>query len=376
MFNLFRDDRVNRSLQLLLLICVFSLSLPAMATKRIAFINPGFEDKGFWQAVSATMQAAADSLGFELEILYSDRQWPKMVENGKTLLSREQTPDYLILVNEHQQAPVLMKLAELRGVKTILLLNSLTVEQVDALGAPREQLQGWLGSLTPDNEIAGYEIATSVIEGAKKAGIGDDNQINLIALAGDFKTPASIGRLDGLGRALRAYPDAKLERKFTVNWSFDKAYRQTQLWLKSQGELDAVWAANDPIALGAIKALREAGREPGRDVMVAGLNWSPAALDLVSRGEMTLSHGGHFLAGAWIMVLLYDYDQGVDFATPAADVRFPMTAIDQGNVRAYRQALGDGNWSRIDFRQFSRSHHPELLGYDFSMSALLGAIKQ
>ncbi|MEH6811563.1 MAG: ABC transporter substrate-binding protein [Motiliproteus sp.] len=362
-------------LYLLTLVGILCLSFPVMAAKRVAFINPGFEDKGFWNAVSATMQAAADSLGFELEILYSDRQWPKMVENGKALLSREQTPDYLILVNEHQQAPTLMKLAEERGVKTILLLNSLTAEQTQALGVPRQRLHRWIGSLTPDNEIAGYEIATSVIDGAKSAGIVDDNEVNMIALAGDFKTPASIGRLDGLDRALKSHPEAKLERRFTVNWSFDKAYRQTQLWLESQGQLDAIWAANDPIALGAIKALREAGKTPGKDVMVAGLNWSPEALVLVERGEMTLTHGGHFLAGAWVMVLLYDYDQGVDFATPAADVRFPMTAIDRSNVSAYRQALGDGDWSRIDFSRFSRRNHPEQSGYDFSMAALLGAIK-
>ena len=384
---------------ILLLVCMssgllVSQSVSAAEAKRIVFINPGFEGKGFWQAVSQTMSAAASSLGFELEILYSDRQWPKMLSNGRSLMSRIEKPDYLILVNEHQQAPELMLLAEKQGIKTILLLNSLTPEQTRLHGGPRQQIKHWLGSLTPDNNIAGYEIATSVIAAAREAGGGADGQIDMIALAGDFKTPASLSRLQGLQRALEQNKDVSLDRRFTVNWSFEKAHRQTELWLRSQQPLDAIWAANDPIALGSIKALKEAGKQPGKDVMVAGLNWSAEALTLVQNGEMTLTHGGHFLAGAWIMVLLYDYDNGTDFApiegkTAAAakasaeaganerfNVRFPMTAIDSKNVGAYKKLLGDSNWSRIDFKRFSRNLNPGLSEYDFSMDALLNAVSQ
>ncbi|MFT6917378.1 MAG: ABC-type sugar transport system substrate-binding protein [Motiliproteus sp.] len=375
------NDRISNlnPRRLLVALCLLILCTPALGAKRVTFINPGFEAEGFWMKVSATMQAAADSLGFELEILYADRQWPKMVENGTRVLARAELPDYLILVNEHQQVPALLKLAEQRGVKTLLLLNSLTPEQTQTLGQPRQALSHWLGSLTPDNEIAGYQIATSVIDTATQLGLAREGQVHLLALAGDFKTPASLGRLAGLQRALEDRPNALLERRFTVNWSHDKAYRQTQLWLQSQGELDAVWAANDPIALGAIKALREAGRTPGKDVSVAGLNWSPEALQLVKSGAMTLTHGGHFLAGAWSLVLLYDYDQGLDFVTPdsgassGAEIHFPMTAIDQTNVQAYLNALGDGDWSKIDFKQFSRQQQPQRPGYDFSMAALLQA---
>lgn len=346
----------------------------AQAAKNVAFINPGFEDKGFWKAVSDTMREAAGQFGFDLEILSADREWPRMIENANSVFARDKKPDYLILVNEHQQAPDLLRRAEELGIPTILLLNSLTEEQAASYGQARRELTRWIGSLTPDNRIAGYEIGQSIFQAATQAGLADDGSISTLVLAGDFKTPASLQRLEGLDDILKGFPKATVERRLTVNWSFDLAYKRTSVWLKS-GPLDAVWAANDPIALGAIQALREAGQTPGRDVMVAGLNWSPEALDLVRRGELQLTHGGHFLAGAWIMVLLHDYDQGNDFGSEATHLRFPMTAIDSANVERYIANLGNSDWSRIDFSRFSKSENSNLETYDFSIEALLAAVR-
>ena len=89
-----------------------------------------------------------------------------------------------------------------------------------------------------------------------------------------------------------------------------------------------LWAANDPMALGAITALREAGYKPGVDVVVGGLNWSQGGVERVLKGEMIVTHGGHFLGGAWAMVVLRDYHDGRDFAEEDVRLQFPMGAID------------------------------------------------
>ena len=110
-------------------------------------------------------------------------------------------------------------------------------------------------------------------------------------------TPASLQRLRGLDMALEQYPLLREQRRLVVNWSFEEAYRRTAEWLATGGCLDAVWAANDSIALGAIKAIEEFGKVPGKDVFVGGLNWSAEGLENVASGKMTMTHGGHFLAG-------------------------------------------------------------------------------
>ena len=69
-----------------------------------------------------------------------------------------------------------------------MLLNSLTPEQRAIYGAPREQLKNWLGSLTPDNEIAGYEMAQFLGLNTKQE--NNSSSIALLTLAGDNNTPA------------------------------------------------------------------------------------------------------------------------------------------------------------------------------------------
>lgn len=338
--------------------------------KRVLFVNPGYADKGFWKAVSDTMAAAASVLGFELTIVSGDRKWPLMVSRGMAAL-KDLKPDYAILVNEHQQAPQLMAAAEVEGIKTILLLNGLTADQETRMRGPREVLSHWLGTITPDNEIAGYEMAQSLLTAGGARGL-DKNGLSILTLAGDFKTPASIARLEGLDRALKEYRPLSEARRITVNWSEQEAYERTSIFLQT-ASVDGVWAANDPIAIGAIRALREAGKEPGRDVVITGLNWSREAVDLVREGKMTLTHGGHFLAGAWVMVLLYDYENGKDFAEISPHLSFPMSAIHAGNADAYVEAFGDGDWSKIDFKHFSRAENPGRQDYPFNLTALLSS---
>ena len=232
---------------------------------KVVFINPGFADHGFWHDVTNTMSAAADQLGFELEVHYGDRQWLKMVRNAEAVINSPDKPDFLILVNEYQEGARLLAMADKASISTLMLLNSLTPEQRSTYAAAGEPLKHWIASLTPNNEIAGYDMAYSLVTHSHPILGRDLPSIALLTLAGDNTTPASKMRLEGLDRALRDFPQLKEQRRISVNWSRDSAYQRTHLWLKSKQPLEAIWAANDAIALGAIKAIREAGLKPGID---------------------------------------------------------------------------------------------------------------
>lgn len=287
------------------LLCVVAAPLKTNAQQngdqsdhiRVAFINPGYGDRGFWKDVRDTMQAAADQFGYELTVFDSDRDWKMMVESAEQAFAMQPPPDYIIAVNEHQQGTRIVLEAEKRGIPVIMLLNDLTQEQKYTYGTPRKDIKNWILTLTPDNERAGYDIAQSLIDGARLAqGDAMPQTLCLLSIAGDRNTPASLQRLKGLDHALSRYPVLREQRRIVANWSYDEAFRQTEAWIKRGGCIDAVWAANDNIALGAIAALKEAGRVPGKDVFVGGLNWSTEGLDAVTDGEMTLTHGGHFFA--------------------------------------------------------------------------------
>lgn len=335
---------------------------------RIAFINPGHGDRGFWKDVRDTMQAAADQFGYELIVFDSDRDSKKMIESAGKVFTLDPAPDYIIAVNEYQQGTRIVLEAEKRGIPVVMLLNDLTDQQKGTHGYPGKDFDNWILSLTPDNERAGYDIAKSLIDAAR---LQSENQqprpLCLISIAGDRTTPASLQRLEGLDHALSRFPLLKEQRRLVANWSYDEAYRQTENWLNRGGCVDAIWAANDDIALGAIAALEKAGRKPGKDVFVGGLNWSPDGLRKVAEGKMTMTHGGHFFAGAWVMVLLHDYIKGVEFLSNHPEVSFRMEAITPENISYFVDVLGSRDWTHLNFGGFSIANSPSRTDYSFML---------
>ena len=339
----------------------------------VTFVNPGKSSETFWTMVSDAMEAAADDLNIDLDILYAERNRIRMRELGLKAASKKGSRHYLVIVNEEQYGTEILSAANTNGVKTIMLLNDLTDEQKASFGKARSDHGTWLGSITPDNYLAGREMANAVIRAASSKH-RPRQPVRVFAIGGDRTTPASVDRLAGLNAALTN--DVVLDRVVYANWKADESYRLTQRYLEWSEPRDLVahafWAANDPIAFGAINALRERGYKPGDDVFVAGLNWSSDAVGMVERGEMELTHGGHFLGGAWVMVLLRDFHDGHDFAAGGdPDVRFPMMAIDRSNVKAFKKALGDQDWGKIDFAAFTKGRSGNDRDYEFTLSAIL-----
>jgi ABC-type sugar transport system substrate-binding protein len=130
----------------------------------------------------------------------------------------------------------------------------------------------------------------------------------------------------------------------------------------------AFWGGNDDISIGIMHALDATGRSGGGDYFIAGLNWSAPALKLVKNGKMLLTHGGHFFAGAWSMVVIYDHKKGIDFITESVDLMFPMSAITRQNVDRYANTFKlPKDWKKINYKRFTKTHNTDIKKYDFSL---------
>lgn len=70
---------------------------------------------------------------------------------------------------------------------------------------------------------------------------------------------------------------------FTNDWEESEGYEHTKTLLAKNKDIDAIIAGNDAIALGAIRALREAGKE--NDVLIAGMD-----ADLKNLQEIVAEH--------------------------------------------------------------------------------------
>ena len=318
---------------------------------RVGFINP-WGPPEFWRLVSATMRAAAAELGIEVEERHTERSFDRAIAFARDFLNQRPPPDYLIATNDLGVGGELIKLADAAGVPLILLNNELEGKQWAEYGQPRTKYRHWLGSIVPDHENGGYGIAEAVL--IEAARINKHRPLKVLALAGEIDTPASNDRVRGLKRALSVMSkllgpnSVDLIEVRNLDWSQQRAEASMREFVQKGPRIDAVWAANDPMALGAITALREAGYKPGVDVVVGGLNWSGGAVERVLKGEMIVTHGGHFLGGAWAMVILRDYHDGRDFAEEDVRLQFPMGAIDLPVARRFPE-IGKVDWRRIEF---------------------------
>lgn len=342
----------------------------------IVFLNPGKSDPndptgGFWHSVTSFMEAAAEDLNIELETIYSERNHVLMKEQAKSVIARQNPPDYLIVVNEKLAADDIIRNANLERIKTFLLLNRFYGRQSEIMGQPREKFRFWIGSLVPDNHWAGYQLTRKIITSALRNSKDQNGQI--VALAGDFITPASVERNRGMKAALKEFPNVKLKQSIVCNWRKDKARQSIFGLLRRYPKTTAVWTANDPMALGAIEGALDAGRRPGKDIFIGGINWDSPALDMIRKGKLTVSMGGHFMTGGWALVLIHDYSHGIDFSEGgnAQLEKRIFGLLDENNIEPYYEKFGGRDWRAIDFRKFSKVYNHSLKDYDFSVEALL-----
>lgn len=98
----------------------------------------------------------------------------------------------------------------------------------------------------------------------------------------------SVERHDGFYETMaEKRPDVELLAEMTGEYTRDKAQKVVEDWCQSFDKFDAIVAANDQMALGAIEALKAAGRLDG--VLVAGVDATTEAMEKVKSGEMAIS---------------------------------------------------------------------------------------
>jgi len=343
---------------------------------RVGFINPT-GPPAFWNQVNATMLAAASQLGINVDIRETERSRDKAIAFAKEFASRRPALDYLIATNDVDAGGEIIKIAGAAHLKLIFLNNDLENKDLAEYGEPRTKYKSWLGSITPDHERAGYGIATAILTEAAR--VKTNRPLRVLALTGDAATPASVERVQGLKRGIDVMTkllgpgSVELVDVRYLDWTAATAEKSVREFTQTGRQIDALWAANDPMALGAITALRERGYVPGKDVLIGGLNWSQDAVDKVLDGEMVVTEGGHFLLGAWAMVTLRDTHDGRDFAEEDVRLQIPMGAIDLPVARRFPE-IGKVDWRKVDFTKFSKTRNPAVKRYEFTPDAVLAKL--
>ncbi|VDS09850.1 D-ribose-binding periplasmic protein precursor [Paracoccus haematequi] len=162
-----------------------------------------------------------------------------------------------------------------------------------SVGAVQKAVDAGIPVILINAEInqEGLAKAQLVSNNAQGAALGAQAWVEAVGDAGNyvelFGAPSDNNaqtRSNGFETVLTQYPDLVKVGREVANWDRTQGYQKMQSLLQANPDIIGVISGNDEMALGAIAALKEAGKL--EQVKVGGFDGSPDAVEAVKAGEM------------------------------------------------------------------------------------------
>ncbi|KUN36719.1 transporter [Streptomyces longwoodensis] len=135
-------------------------------------------------------------------------------------------------------------------------------------------------ALVASDNVAGGELAAKTV--AEKLG----GHGRIVILQGQAGTSAARERAEGFAKGLKAYPGIQVVAQQPADFDRTKGLDVMSNLLQAHPDVQGVIAANDEMALGAVKAL---GAKAGKSVQVVGFDGTPDGLKAVEQGTLYAS---------------------------------------------------------------------------------------
>jgi inositol transport system substrate-binding protein len=115
-----------------------------------------------------------------------------------------------------------------------------------------------------------------------------NNKGNVVILVGELATQAAVLRTEGVEKVVAKHPEMKIVGKQPANWKRNEAIDLMNNLLVAGTKIDAVAANNDEMAIGAILALQQAGKDP-KKLVIGGIDATRDALREMERGNLAVT---------------------------------------------------------------------------------------
>ena len=217
------------------------------------------QNNPFFVTLVEGAEAAAQELGVKLTVVDAGDDVTKQASDIEDLVSKQVG---VLIVNPVDSDAVssAVSSAVSRGVKVISVDRAVNGVEIDC-------------QIASDN-VAGAEMATRYIVDTLGEGI------KVAELQGTVGASAAIDR----GQGFHNVADEKLDVVSSQPANFDRTDGMSVMenMLQSNGDIQAVFAANDEMALGAVEAISGAGK----DIMVVGFDATDDAIEAIKAGRM------------------------------------------------------------------------------------------
>jgi len=244
----------------------------------IAFVmktlnNPFFID------MQEGAQAAAKRLGVELVVQAAEREVDveKQMQIVENLIQRKVSALCITPSGSREIVPAILKANE---AKIPVLVIDTRVDQ-KALAEAGSTTVAFIGS---DNKDGG-RIAGEFIAGQ----LGGKGSVAILEGIPGHET--GDARLNGFHEAIEKFKGIRIVASQTANWERDQGFNVFQNILQAHPGVQAVFACNDMMALGAVEAI-SAARKQGK-IIVVGFDAIKDSRTAIVNGEMHASIAQH-----------------------------------------------------------------------------------
>jgi galactofuranose transport system substrate-binding protein len=207
-----------------------------------------------------------------IELVYTDAQGDtaKQVSDVEDMIAKG--VDYIILApREYEGLAPALQAAKKANIPVILVDRK-------AKGTPGEDYVAFIGSnfIEEGQRAAEWLIKTLGGKG------------NIVELTGTSGSSVALDRQKGFADTIKQKaPDMKIIASQTGDFARAEGQKVMENLLQSYGDqIDAVYAHNDEMAIGAINAIKAAGKVPGKDIIIVSVDGTKEALKAIIAGEL------------------------------------------------------------------------------------------
>ncbi len=263
----------------------------------LGFAQVGKESE--WRvANTASIQAAARQAGIDLLFVDGEQKQENQIKAIRSFIAKKVDIIAFSAGVESGWLPVLLE-AKAAGIPVFIIDRPVDVKD--------ESL--WVTLMGSDFLEEGRRAANWLI------GYMDTTRpVNIVELQGTIGSAPAIDRKIGFEEVLKDHPNYKIIRSESGDFFRnigEHVMREILADLRAKGQtMDVLFAHNDDMAIGAIKAIKEAGLRPGKDVVIVSVDAIGDAFKAMIAGELNCSVECSPLLGPQLMKAIKDYMSG------------------------------------------------------------------
>jgi ribose transport system substrate-binding protein len=221
-------------------------------------------------AETASMKAEAETAGVDLTITDANNDQSKQIADIKGLIA--QKPDALFIAPITEQLGNVVTEAAAAGIPVFLLDRSVDPKLAHAG-------QDYVTFIGSDFIKEGQRAAEWLI---KETG----GKAKILELEGTTGSSPANDRKKGFHDAIAGESGMKVLDSQDGDFERNKGRQVAETLLQAHPDATAIYAHNDEMALGAVAALKAAGKTPGKDVTVVSIDGEKDALQAIIDGTV------------------------------------------------------------------------------------------